>query len=166
MKSLKYLKAKKGTLKTMDKYIEVKFSDGKVFAVPAILIAQDRADYYLRRDVNDMKGEVSEEQMNEMLREEIDFALDNDFELIDWFENNMLWSEVEDEVRLLKEEVVVVDREREYVNAPKKVLESEQTLIKIEGEPFRCELCRANVFTRIGDRYFCNGCNTRYLGEK
>lgn len=40
-----------------------------------------------------------------------------------------------------------------------------QVMPKVDGQPFRCEVCGANVFTEIGlYRYACNGCAAEYVG--
>lgn len=44
--------------------------------------------------------------------------------------------------------------------------DGEQTMPRVGGQSFRCEDCGANVFTRRGDVYDCNGCHARYRGER
>lgn len=42
-----------------------------------------------------------------------------------------------------------------------------QKMLKVDGRPFRCPLCEANVFTQVReDTYLCNGCGSEYEGEK
>jgi hypothetical protein len=36
----------------------------------------------------------------------------------------------------------------------------------INGRSFHCEGCKANVFTRDGNRFSCNRCGAKYVGEK
>jgi hypothetical protein len=40
----------------------------------------------------------------------------------------------------------------------------EQVMPRINGKSFRCR-CGANVFTRKGSRYTCNGCAEVYIGN-
>lgn len=44
------------------------------------------------------------------------------------------------------------------------VVPQNQKLVRINGATFRCE-CGANVFTKEGGRYYCNGCDAVYEGE-
>jgi hypothetical protein len=38
-------------------------------------------------------------------------------------------------------------------------------LKKDKGYSFHCEVCGANVFTKSENKYYCNGCDARYVGE-
>jgi hypothetical protein len=46
---------------------------------------------------------------------------------------------------------------------------SDETFMpRVNGEPFHCEECGSNCFHRYSadpNRYECNGCGTRYLGD-
>lgn len=42
---------------------------------------------------------------------------------------------------------------------------SRQVMPRINGEPFHCEECGANVFTAIKNKYTCNSCGAKYIGE-
>jgi hypothetical protein len=39
----------------------------------------------------------------------------------------------------------------------------EQVMPVVGGRPFRCS-CRANVFTKQGEIFTCNGCGAKYQG--
>lgn len=41
----------------------------------------------------------------------------------------------------------------------------QDTMLKVDGKPFRCE-CGCNVFTKVSDvRYECNACEQLYEGS-
>lgn len=71
------------------KVIEVE-DTGFVWAVPLSAIADHRAKYYAERDEDTT------------YQEEFDFVMEDDFEGIDWFANNMDWSDVADKATLIK----------------------------------------------------------------
>jgi hypothetical protein len=62
---------------------------GYVWEVPAEVIAKNRATYYAERD----KDTTYDEEFN--------FTMGDDFELRDWFFNNMDWSDVKDATKLV-----------------------------------------------------------------
>ena len=57
------------------------FLDG-TWAVPAEIIAEDRAKLYADKNTAEYK-------------EEYEYALSSDYELVDWAEGNMNWSDLE-----------------------------------------------------------------------
>jgi len=71
-----------------EKFLIVKFHRGITYKIPAIYIARDRADYYKELDGYE---EDSQEYLDELNR-----ALDDEFELFDWVQNNMNWSDLKD----------------------------------------------------------------------
>lgn len=63
------------------KYIRVKYN-GYAWNFPAYLIAKDRSQYYVRNDKETTYAA------------EYEFIMNDDYELIDWFQNNMNWEDV------------------------------------------------------------------------
>lgn len=35
-------------------------------------------------------------------------------------------------------------------------------MLYVKGKRFHCPRCKASVFTKLSDRYVCNGCGTGY----
>lgn len=101
----------------MSKVLQVEFSDGRVFEIPASFIATDRARYYANIDHIHKEGE----NWLKTFETEVDYALEDDFELLDWANNDMNWEDVQREA----EEVdsVAIDEEAEWPNARKSVVE-------------------------------------------
>lgn len=65
----------------------VTFSNGDIFAVPVMLVANDRAQYYFGR------GEYT--SLDESLKEDTTPLFETDeYEIVDWFKNNMDWRNV------------------------------------------------------------------------
>lgn len=65
------------------------YDSGFVWEVPAERIAANRAAYYAERD----KDATFEEEFN--------FTMGDDYELRDWFLNNMDWKDVKDSARFV-----------------------------------------------------------------
>lgn len=63
-------------------------SNGETWEVPAHVIADDRGKYYAKKD------------KDTTYQEEYDFAILDDYEIIDWARNNMNWSDVKTHARL------------------------------------------------------------------
>jgi hypothetical protein len=74
-------------------YIEVTFANREVWAVPAHLIASNRATYY--SDQSKRQG------VDDVFAQEYKYTLSSDDELVDWFQNNMDWKDVVKEAKLL-----------------------------------------------------------------
>lgn len=66
------------------------------FAIPAALVARDRANYY-------------EKQEPGCYQQEFDDTFGDDFELVDWLTNNMDWADVEDSAEKVSDRVLVTD---------------------------------------------------------
>jgi hypothetical protein len=43
--------------------------------------------------------------------------------------------------------------------------EGHDAMVKVDGKRFRCE-CGCNVFKQRGEKYTCNSCGAKYVGEK
>jgi hypothetical protein len=72
----------------MTKYLEID-DDGFVWRVPLQVIAEKRADYYA--DDPDSTRE-----------QEIAFVMDDNFEGIDWYENNMDFEDIAEHAKLVR----------------------------------------------------------------
>jgi len=66
------------------KILRIQYNSGAVWAIPANIIADDRAKYYSKRDPDTT------------YQEEYDFCIDDEYELWDWFRGNMNWTEIEE----------------------------------------------------------------------
>jgi hypothetical protein len=91
-------------------WLFIKFSDGRTYRIPALLIAQHRAEYFAR--VESHQGLAKE-----ILDDEIDFALTDTYELEDWATSNMDWLDVKDSAKLVMEKQI--DYSMEWVDAEK-----------------------------------------------
>jgi hypothetical protein len=100
----------------MPKRIEVTMPDGSVWAVPAIVVAEARARYYATRDTSASTGEAFDHAYGR----EIEIALRQHDDLIDWAENNMNWSDVESAATQVKGPPGV-DYQEGWVNGEKRV---------------------------------------------
>jgi hypothetical protein len=105
----------------MPKYMEIKFSNGDTFRIPAQVIAESRARNYSQLDFD--RGEVSD--LDAAYQHELEYSLNDDMELEDWFANNMLWSDVVAHARLMPKEDKPVDYASEFTNAECRLVESE-----------------------------------------
>ena len=64
------------------KSLRMTFSDGSIWEIPALFIAEHRAKYYSKKD------------KDTTFEKEIDFALTDEYEFEDWAQNNMDFSDV------------------------------------------------------------------------
>jgi len=87
-----------------EKFLIVKFHKGVTYKIPAAFIAADRAKYYMGVDGYD---EDSQEYLDEFNR-----ALDDEFELFDWVQNNMNWEELKQTA--IRVETDPIDFEEEW----------------------------------------------------
>lgn len=102
------------------KLLVVEMSDGKRWAIPALLVAKDRAAYYAKLD-----SEQGDDDYDTIYKEELDYTLSDDYELIDWAHNNMNWSDVSEHAILVYTEKRSANYEKEWINAPMSVEERE-----------------------------------------
>lgn len=73
------------------------FSNGDKFKIPASVVATNRANYYANKDVE--RGDS--DNFTKSFQAEFAFAMNEDYELKDWFYNNMFWRDVEEHAELL-----------------------------------------------------------------
>lgn len=92
------------------KQIQITMPDGSVWAVPAELVARDRADHY--------GGQAGEESW----KAEHAATLADHAALLDWAENNLNWADVAHAAILIRPGSV--DFQEGWVNGPKRVVES------------------------------------------
>jgi hypothetical protein len=73
------------------KHIQITFPNGEVWQVPAEVVAKDRAEFYSQLDFE--RGHASSKE--DAYVEELNYALNDPVELIDYLRNNMDWSDVQ-----------------------------------------------------------------------
>lgn len=95
--------------------VVVKFSDGTRFSIPAKLIAFDRAKYYAEHDTKKTSGE----EFDAVLNEELEYALGDESELLDWANNNMDWKDVANHAIPVTSEKKSANYNKEWTNADK-----------------------------------------------
>ena len=92
------------------KYLRVTMSDNSKWDLPAMIIAQNRASEIVKTDT-----ETS-------FDEEVKFALEDEFEIMDWAANNMNWKDV-----VLQAQKVIepeaVDYQEGWINGDKEIIE-------------------------------------------
>ena len=98
----------------MSKQIEITFSNGDVYSVPAEVVAKDRAEYYAER----FEGE--EGTYEEIVEREMQVVNDK-WEILDWMSNQMNWEDVKEDTEYI-ENRMTVDKESEFVNADKEFI--------------------------------------------
>lgn len=74
----------------MNKKLIVTMSDKTRWAIPADLIARHRARYYAERDSK--RDDV--DYYMEIFHAEVEIALNDEYELLDWASNSMDWKDV------------------------------------------------------------------------
>lgn len=99
------------TKKMNSKYIRVKFSDGAIWDVPAVLVAHNKAEYL----ASEYDADYSEELFD---------CLGFNDEIIDWAFNNMDWEDVKT-YALYKGHENNTDYEDEWCNVQHEVVEYE-----------------------------------------
>ncbi len=106
------------------KYLRVTFSNSKVFDIPAEFIARIRAKYYVGKDI--AEGDTEEEDREEEIQDEIEYALHDGFEIYDWALNNMNWADVKDvAVCVNTEHDYDYDYESEWLNVDHEIIKKE-----------------------------------------
>lgn len=100
---------------TKIKAIRVTFSNGKMYNIPAEVIAEDRADYYAT------KFEGEEGTYDEIYEKEFNYTFNHRLQLLDWMSNNMNWEDVSSDAKQVETEEI--DKSEEFVNAEKTVIQ-------------------------------------------
>jgi hypothetical protein len=86
-----------------EKKLIIKFTKGVTYAVPAKIVAEDRARYYANVDGYE---EDSQEFLNE-----VNTALDDEFMIFDWVQNDMNWSDLRPYAERIEEKPINLDDE-------------------------------------------------------
>lgn len=92
------------------KVLVVHFEGAGSYTIPVEFIAENRADYYCERDPD----------ANHI--EEMEYALADEFELIEWAQNNLNWVDVEDVATFLPQ-IIEFDLDALWPNAEMEVIE-------------------------------------------
>ena len=108
--------------KTPNLFILVTMPDNSLWAVPATVVAESRALYYARIDTGDTEGV----EFDKVFKEEVEFALNDNFELIDWAENNMDWDDVKTDAFRVETKPKEVDYQTGWI-------QGEKTISSLEG---------------------------------
>lgn len=95
-------------------YLYVRFPDKRNYQIPARFIAEDRAKYYAKLD-SEKEGASSAlsalSAFQRVFESEVEFALGDSFELLDWANNNMNWSDVQGVAKLFEQPELDLNRE-------------------------------------------------------
>ena len=78
--------------KTPYKQLIIKFPNGDEFAVSAQYVATIRARYYAQIDFD--AGDVPD--LEAAIKAEVEYAMTDTFEIIDWIGNQMNWKDIKD----------------------------------------------------------------------
>ncbi len=111
------------------KYLVVEMSDKSQWAIPAKLIAVNRARYYAQLDV-----ERGDSEYAKVSKKEIEYAMSVDYEITDWAANNMDWEDIWRHAIRLATSPPEINYHREWINAPKFVKE-----LTLEDESVRVQ---------------------------
>ena len=103
--------------------IQVTFSNGEKFEIPANAVAEPRAEYYSKREDND-------EDKLKVYTSELHLAMTDKFTLLDWIQNNMNWEDVKHAAKKLPMQNINVDFDKEFINAEFIILEIPKVLSK------------------------------------
>ncbi len=100
------------------KYLKVTMSDGSKYDVPATIIAKNRALYYAKHDVKQPDNELSYEEIYNQVYED---TLSDNYEFIDWAENNMNWDDIKS-FAIKVQDADEVDFQECWVNGEKEII--------------------------------------------
>ena len=100
------------------KYLVVEMSDKTQWAIPARLIAINRAQYYAALDAERGDGEYED-----VFATEVEYAMSINYEITDWAANNMNWEDVCSHAIQLKMPPPGISYHKDWANARKFVKE-------------------------------------------
>lgn len=69
-------------------HVDLEFADGRIFRIPAIKLAKLRADHYATEIDGHARGSAEWEA-------EVNYVLNDDYEIVDYARNNLSWSDIE-----------------------------------------------------------------------
>lgn len=105
-----------------NKYIEITFSNGKTYHIPAYVIAHSRATHYANVDEGEQTKDPYPPAWTKVYNEERTITLQDDGELMDWASNSMDWEDVEKEAILESTNVKEVNLHKEWIHRDKSVI--------------------------------------------
>ncbi len=100
------------------KYLVVEMSDKTQWAIPARLIATNRAQFYAQLDAERGDGEYAD-----VFAKEVEYAMSVKYKITDWAANNMNWDDVRSQAVQLKVSPPEINYHRDWTNAPMSVKE-------------------------------------------
>lgn len=103
----------------MGKYLRVTMPDGSKWDVPVHIIADSRAKYYAELD-----SKREGKNFDSVYKDEYEYTLNNNGELLDWSSNNMNWSDVES--KAVKVFDTIVNFQDGWINGDKEIIEIEK----------------------------------------
>ena len=110
------LNPKTGNL-VKQKYLVVDLG-GDTFRVPVKIIAESRAAYYAKVD-----ADAGEGTFEDRYKEELEYSLSDNSELLDWASNNMNWSDLSGYAVKMRKDKRPADLQKEWTNADKEIIE-------------------------------------------
>lgn len=110
------------TVELRNKYIRMTRTDGVVFDIPVNIIAYHRAQYY----AHEFDGYVS----RSLAKDTVPLFLDDDYNILDWAENNMDWEDVKEFARripkaFISQMDIAIDKQKEWIESTKEIVEYE-----------------------------------------
>jgi len=99
------------------KQLRVTFSDGVSYHIPVDVIARSRASYYAEKDTKMKCGE----EYDKVFKEEFDFTMSDNSEIIDWAFNNMNWSNVKSCATVTTPDNKRVNYDKEWTNVEHRI---------------------------------------------
>ena len=105
------------------KYIRVTMPDLSKWDIPADFIAKTRAEYYANKDTKKLEV-IPSGLWGKIFNEELDYAMNDSYELFDWLSNNMNWADVKDVAEKISEiKLANEDLQEGIVNGEKEIIE-------------------------------------------
>ena len=100
------------------KQVLVTFSNGETWAIDPIPLMRERAEYYANSDLK--SGVITEDQLQQTILAELEYAMGDEHEIIDYIKNNVDWNEC---TAVLVDKPSTFDYGSEFTNAEMKVVE-------------------------------------------
>lgn len=120
--------------------METEMPDGRLWIVPVMVIAQNRAENYKKEFGNDLKRSLEEDTLP--------LFADDEYEIQDWAQNNMNWSDVEayaSEIETIRDEEP--DYQEGWMNGRKSFLTSEPDPNHVVAD-FTCKIEKTGIVPR------------------
>lgn len=97
----------------MKRNLIVEMPDRSLWAVPVMVIANDRAENYKSEFGNHLERSLAEDT--------IPLFTDDEYAITDWAANNMNWSDVKEHATRMPSPPVEIDWEEGWMNGPKRL---------------------------------------------